>query len=84
MTWQSTKTGSSLSQSEQDLHITSLIFLTSKLGLKPFVNEQIVHVKLLSDNTTTAHSKNRMGSIKSTSCNETFCEIWKWVDEHNI
>ena len=52
MTRQRTKTGSSLSQSEQDLHITSLIFLTSKLGLKPFVNEQIVHVKLLSDNTT--------------------------------
>ena len=25
-----------------------------------------------------------MGSSKSASCNETFREIWKWVDEHNI
>ena len=25
-----------------------------------------------------------MGCGKSTSCNETNCEIWKWVVEHNI
>ena len=60
-----TKTESSSSQSEQHLQINSLVFFTSKFGLKPFVKEVHEHVKLLSENTTTVHDINWMGSGKS-------------------
>ena len=61
------KTGSCRSQSEQNRHINSLELLPAKFGLKTFVKKQNLHVKVLSDHTTTVHGINGMSSSKSES-----------------
>ena len=78
------KTGGQFTQREQSMQINSSELLAAKFGLKTFIKTHNVHVKLLSDNSTTVHGINRMGSSKSVSCNAIICEIWEWAEKHNI
>ena len=69
-----TKTNGQFTQRKQSMHINSLELLPVKFGFKTFIKTHNVHVKLLSDNSTTVHGINRMGSSKSVSCNAIICE----------
>ena len=66
------------------MHINSLELLAANFGLKTFIKTHNVHVKLLSDNSTSVHGINRIGSSKSVSCNAIVCEIWEWAEKHNV
>ena len=78
------KPGNQFTQRDQSMHINSLELLAAKSGLKAFIKTHNVHVKLLSDNSTTVHGISRMGSSKSISCNAIICEIWEWAEKYNI
>ena len=66
------------------MQTNSLELLAAKFRLNTFIKTHNVHVKLLSDNSTTVHGINRMGSSRSVSCNAIIFEIWEWVEKHNI
>ena len=56
------RTGGQFILNEQQLHINVLELLAAFFGLKAFVKNSDTHVKILSDNTTTVHGINKMGS----------------------
>ena len=78
------KTGGQFTQRERSMHINSLELLAANFGLKTFIKTHNVHVKILSDNSTSVHGINRIGSSKSVSCNAIICEIWEWAEKHNV
>ena len=72
------------SEPEKKWHINvrelkAVIFsLTSLVG-----NLEGQHFKVMSDNTTTVHSINNMGTCRSIPCNEVVMEIWGWLARTN-
>ena len=55
------------------------MFLNSKLyffGMKSLVRVTNTHVKIPSDNTTTVHAINKMGTSHSNNCDQVANEVW--------
>ena len=64
-----------LNPDEMEYHINAKELLAAKFSLKTFVKVSHVHVKSLSDNTTTVHGINNMHSNKSKLCHSLISEI---------
>eukprot|EP00794_Sanderia_malayensis_P000864 gene864-158_t len=76
-TFGKTKTGGQWSQKESELHINVLELKAALFGIKSLVNVTNTHLKVLSDNTTTVHAINKMGTSHSKNCNQVAKEIWE-------
>ena len=73
------------SKSESLRHINCLELLAVKLALASlFDNRSNIHVRVMSDNTTTVSYINSMGGCKSRECNSITKDIWDWARERNI
>ena len=73
------------SKSESLRHINYLELLAVKLALASlFDNRSNIHVRVMSDNTTTVSYINSMGGCKSRECNSITKDIWDWARERNI
>ena len=73
------------SKSESLRHINYLKLLAVKLALASlFDNRSYIHVRVMSDNTTTVSYINSMGGCKSRECNSITKDIWGWARERNI
>ena len=78
------KTGGSFSLEENKYHINAKELLAAKFALNTFVNRKNLHVKLMSDNTTTVFGLNNMGCNKPEECNQIIYDIWSWAEKCNI
>ena len=68
-----------------EYHINAKEHLAAaKFFLKTFVEIPDAHVKLLSDNTTTAYGINNMYSTKPDLCHSIISEIKAWAEDKNI
>ena len=78
-------TGGVWSIDEKEHHINYLEMHVVFLGLKTFANNlRNVHIKVLSDNSTTVLVLTRMGTSKSNTCNSICKSILLWCIQHNI
>ena len=78
------RTGGAFNLHEMEYHINAKKFLAAKFSLKTFVKVSDAHVKLLSDNTTTANGINSMHFNKSDLCHSITSEILAWDEDKNI
>ena len=69
------RTGSQFSLNQQQLYINVLELLAAFFGLKAFVKNSDTHVKILSDNTATVYSINKMGSNNPNTCHKVICDV---------
>ena len=67
-----------------EYHINAKELLAAKIYLKTFVKVPDAHVKLLPDNTSTAHGINNMHSNKSDMCQSIISKTWAWAEGKNI
>ena len=65
-------------------HFNAKKLLGARFSLKTFVKVPDVHVKLLSDNTTTVYGINNMHYNKSDLCHSIISEIWAWAERKII
>ena len=69
---------------EQNLHINMLELKACKLGLMALVNDKTnIHVRLLTDNTTTCSYINKFGGRK-TDLGSIARDLWFWCIKQNI
>lgn len=81
----SVRTGGLFSFEESNYHINILELKAVLFSLKALCSDmQTVHIKVLSDNSTTVHTINNMGSCKSMQCNLVVHEIWDWAIQRDI
>ena len=73
------RTSGIFSAFEQDQHINVLELKAVLFGLKALIPYTNTHIKVLSDNTTTVHCINNMGSCKSIECDLITTDIWEWT-----
>ena len=79
------KIGGRWSEEEAKYHINCLELLAAMFGLKAFCkNEQGIHVKIYSDNSTTVNYINAMGGVHSRECHTIAKDIWQWCIEKQI
>ena len=52
-------------------------------SLKSIVDTQDGHIRIRSDNTTTVHTINNMGTCRSLDCHVVVLDIWEWARENN-
>ena len=75
----------SWSMSESLRHINYFELLAVKFALSSlFDNRSNIHVRVMSDKTTTVSYISSMGGCKSTECNSITKDIWDWARERNI
>ena len=76
--------GGSWDYEERSLHINVKEMLAILFSLKSFKEKfEKQHVNVLCDNTTAIAVINKMGSSKSTVCNETAHKIWEFCENNN-
>lgn len=79
------KIGGRWSTEESSCHINQLELRAVLFGIKSFCkNEQNIHVKIYSDNSTTVNYINAMGGTHSSECNTVAREIWLWCMSKGI
>ena len=79
------KIGGRWSEEEAKYHINCLELLAAIFGLKAFCkNEQGIHVKIYSDNSTTVNYINAMGGVHSREFHTIAKDIWQWCIEKQI
>ena len=84
-TLDSHKTGGLFLAEESEYHINVLELMAVLFALKALCSHMSdVYIKILSDNSTTVHTINNMGSCRSLECNLMVQQIWNWAIEHNI
>ena len=65
---------------ESERHINELELLAVLFALKSLCTAiRAVHIRIVSDNTTTVSYINNQGGAKSPGCNEVAQQIWKWA-----
>ena len=70
---------------ERTHHINYLELLAIEFGLKSLCHDfHHSHIQILCDNSTAVVYLNKMGGIKSSSCNALVKRIWMWCLENNI
>jgi len=80
-----TETGGMWKPLESENHINYLELLAILFGLKALIkNFEVLHIRIMSDNTTAVAYINNMGGIKSMGCNAIAFEIWSWARVRNI
>ena len=81
----SNRTSGLFSCDEKCYHINVLELLAVYYGLRALLDgESNCHIKVLSDNTTSVHCLNNMGSCKSSNCDSITKKIWYWAIRRNI
>lgn len=79
------KIGGRWSDEEAKCHINCLELMAAFFGLKAFCkNEEGVHVKIYSDNSTTVNYINAMGGVHSRECHAIAKDIWQWCIDKQI
>jgi len=69
---------------ESQKHINVLELLGAKFALLSLLlDSRDVHIRVMSDNTTTVSYINAMGGCKSLECNRVAQDIWGWVITRN-
>ena len=78
------KTGGQWHDSETQCHINEKELLAVLFSLNSLCkNKHNIHIKIMSDNSTTVHYINNMGGRK-LDCNTVARKIWEWAIERNI
>ena len=73
------------SEDQIDLHINVKEMIAVLYGLRSFVEKlRGQHIRVLCDNTATVFVLNKMGSTKSTECNEMAKQIWAFCQENEM
>ena len=78
------RTGGHFNLNEQELHINVLEMLAVCFGLKAFVKNSDTYVKILSDNTATIYSINKMDLNNFSTCRKIICDIWAWAEQSSM
>lgn len=78
------KTGGTFSLEENKNHINANKLLEAKFALRTFVNIESTHVKLMSNNTTTAYGIDNMCCNNSDLYNQIVFDIWSCTEKSNI
>jgi hypothetical protein len=74
--------GGRWSEEESQLHINVLELKAVELALRIKCRDKVnLHVRIMSDNTTTVACIKKQGSVQSTNCNEVAQRIWKFMLE---
>ena len=82
---QSQTAGGAWTPTEQELHINCKEMLAVYYGLRSFSQHLLhLHVRILSDNTTTVSVINSMGTVRSHRCNFIAQQIWEVCKNHDI
>ena len=77
--------GGRWSLEEQDLHINILELKAVYLSLQSLCKEdENIHIKIMSDNTTTVANINKQGSVRSAPCDRMARHIWNFAQSRNI
>ena len=77
--------GGAWTQEQADLHINVKEMLAILYGLRSFIETlKGQHVRVLCDNTTAVHVVNKMGTSRSSVCNDMAKEIWDFCRENEM
>ena len=77
--------GGRWNQEETELHINVLELKAVYLSLRSLCKEDShIHIRIMSDNSTTVANINKQGSVKSAPCDRMARYIWQFALERNI
>ena len=69
---------------EKQLHINALELEARLLGLRYFIKEEKIHIKVFSDSTTAIGCINKTGTSHSDICHHFTKLIWEWAEKKGI
>ena len=73
-------TGGPWHLNEKQLHANAFELKVIPLGLKPFIKEEKIHIKVFSDSTTAIGYINKIATSHSDTC----YHIWEWAEKKGI